>query len=127
MSGNEGDRLREIVNGLYFPLSRPQVLADEELAAADQSVAGEDGHELGTSAALMPEVDLAKSGGMEMGRPPGVPRIMVRNGSCYRCLNCGSTSGFRSYIARPLFVFLTQLDREKVGGLEKGNGVTTCA
>ena len=36
-------------------------LPKEEMAVADQSVGGEDGHELVPSAALMPQVDLALS------------------------------------------------------------------
>ena len=65
-----------------------------EMAVADQSGAGEGGHELATSAALAPQVDLALAG--RNGDGPACQQcgaIMVSNGSCYRCLNCGSTSG----------------------------------
>jgi ribonucleoside-diphosphate reductase alpha chain len=69
-------------------------LPKEEMAVADQSGAGEGGHELGPSSGLMPQVDLAevdRNGDGPACRECGA--IMVRNGSCYRCLNCGSTSG----------------------------------
>ena len=69
-------------------------LPREEMAVADQSGAGEGGHELAPSAALVPQVDLALAG--RNGDGPACQQcgaIMVRNGSCYRCLNCGSTSG----------------------------------
>jgi ribonucleoside-diphosphate reductase alpha chain len=71
-----------------------QFLPGEETAVADQSRAGENGNELAQSAALMPQVDLALTG--RNGDGPACREcgaIMVRNGSCYRCLNCGSTSG----------------------------------
>jgi ribonucleoside-diphosphate reductase alpha chain len=59
------------------------------------------------SAELAPIKPLASSGGVELGGGPKVAfsvsadspscadcgSIMVRNGSCYKCLNCGSTSG----------------------------------
>jgi ribonucleoside-diphosphate reductase alpha chain len=69
-------------------------LPGQEMAVADQSAVEEIGHDLAPSAGLMPQVDLA-----EVGRNGDGPAcrecgaIMVRNGSCYRCLNCGSTSG----------------------------------
>jgi ribonucleoside-diphosphate reductase alpha chain len=69
-------------------------LPGEEMAVAEQSGAGEGGHELAPSAALMPQVDLAHVG--RNGDGPACLEcgaIMGRNGSCYRCLNCGSTSG----------------------------------
>jgi ribonucleoside-diphosphate reductase alpha chain len=69
-------------------------LPKEEMSVADQSGAGEDGHELAPSAALAPQVNLALTG--HNGDGPACQQcgaIMVRNGLCYRCLNCGSTSG----------------------------------
>ena len=69
-------------------------LPKEEMSVADQSGAGEDGHELAPSAALAPQVNLALTG--HNGDGPACQQcgaIMVRNGSCYRCLNCGSTGG----------------------------------
>ena len=69
-------------------------LPGEEMPVVEMSGAGEGGHELTPSAALMPQVDLALTG--RNGDGPACQQcgaIMVRNGSCYRCLNCGSTSG----------------------------------
>ena len=69
-------------------------LPGEEMAVADMSGAGEGGHELAPSVVLVPQVDLALTG--RNGDGPACREcgaIMVRNGSCYRCLNCGSTSG----------------------------------
>ena len=71
-----------------------KLLPKEEMSVADQSGAGEDGHELAPSAALALQVNLALTG--HNGDGPACQQcgaIMVRNGSCYRCLNCGSTSG----------------------------------
>ena len=69
-------------------------LPKEEMAVADQSVVGEEGHELVPSAASMPQVDLALAGRNGDGPPcQQCGTIMVRNGSCYRCLNCGATTG----------------------------------
>jgi len=69
-------------------------LPGEEMAVADMSGAGERGHEVAPSVVLVPQVDLALTG--RNGDGPACREcgaIMVRNGSCYRCLNCGSTSG----------------------------------
>jgi ribonucleoside-diphosphate reductase alpha chain len=69
-------------------------LPGEEMAVADMSGAGEGGNELAPSAGVMHQVELALTG--RNGDGPACQQcgaIMVSNGSCYRCLNCGSTSG----------------------------------
>jgi ribonucleoside-diphosphate reductase alpha chain len=75
----------------------------------DASVASLNGTEVEKAAGLATQFTRAAGGiaGAEMGQPgpAGVAHsddapscsdcgaIMVRNGSCYRCMNCGSTSG----------------------------------
>jgi len=75
----------------------------------DASVASLNGTEVEKAAGLATQFTQAAGGiaGAEMGQPgpAGVAHsddapscsdcgaIMVRNGSCYRCMNCGSTSG----------------------------------
>jgi ribonucleoside-diphosphate reductase alpha chain len=69
-------------------------LPKEELAAVGGSVVHEGGHELAPSAVLAHQVDMGQVG--RNGDGPACQEcgaIMVRNGSCYHCLNCGSTSG----------------------------------
>ncbi len=69
-------------------------LSGEEMAVADMSGAGEGGHAVAPDAILVPPVDLALAGHNGDGPPcQQCGTIMVRNGTCYRCLNCGSTSG----------------------------------
>ena len=94
MVGSEGNRLRKSLMDYIFRWLALKFLPKEEMSVADQSGAGEDGHELAPSAALAPQVNLALTG--HNGDGPACQQcgaIMVRNGSCYRCLNCGSTSG----------------------------------
>jgi len=69
-------------------------LPKEEIAAANQRVVEEGGHDLVPPDVLAYQGDLAQVG--QNGDGPACREcgaIMVRNGSCYRCLNCGSTSG----------------------------------
>ena len=69
-------------------------LPKEEVGLTDESLAPESGHELASHTVLSHQSGLAMAG--RNGDGPACREcgaIMVRNGSCYRCLNCGSTSG----------------------------------
>ena len=76
-----------------------------DLPVLSNGHASANGHANGE--AKLPIKPLAAAGGVELGGGPKVAfsvsadspscadcgSIMVRNGSCYKCLNCGSTSG----------------------------------
>ena len=69
-------------------------LPKHEQEAAEQSGVGEGRHEQASYSALTDQTGLDLGG--HNGDGPACREcgaIMVRNGSCYRCLNCGNTSG----------------------------------
>ena len=69
-------------------------LPKEDLAVAEVSMPFEGSNEVPSHARLTYQAGLAVAG--RNGDGPACQEcgaIMVRNGSCYRCLNCGSTSG----------------------------------